>query len=580
VQLSLSEEIKNLGLENVNPLSACKKCHGTSLRGRGFASTCYGSECHIEDPGYHFKKDFGLELIHKPLAKARESKDEKACIQCHVGRDNKQRTTKECKKCHDFEELHPIEEFRKDGKLHGAEMFKRKLDYCLDCHHENESKRIRSARGKEIKGCWDPSSDQCHKDKLELHTKSEMKPIAVHGIPALNIYGKKTKWDCTRCHGANYDGGASQGKSGVSCYGKDCHDQKEGFYHLKDKFKKDEKEHQLIAVAKRNMGKDNCKQCHNDSKVTKEKEQPCEKCHKDGGAAAHSIENYRNDLKLHGKEMFARGKEGFKYCLTCHGKSEARERKIGSCWDPNSALNCHHDRNQVHLASEYKPEKVHGIPAVKTGKSGKEYACSRCHGTSYDGGKSGVTCFGSDCHDRAKGIYHYKPKFKEKEVHGPIAKELKAMERCTSCHGNRLDGGESGSSCYGTDCHPKESGFPHNKKNFAQGPVHGGEVFSRKSSEQCRACHSQEQAIIRDNVACLDECHMETETYTHNEYEVHPTPISRFIEDHKNMRYEAPREILDNARELCGKCHGNDFGGGKLGITCNKTGCHKPGAFQ
>jgi len=594
---------------------SCAKCHGKNLKGEeGLDKSCFGSECHNEKDGFfHFKykTDFALAKVHEPVAKLKTKKNKAVCTQCHSKKVTKQRKDPSCNKCHGFKTMiHSLEEYR-DWKVHGKETFARGLSYCIDCHGKEED-RIREARGKNIASCWDQrgNGDGCHHDKNQVHTSEEYKSHEAHGIPAVNLLLKnknnsiEKKWACERCHGTNLDGGQVPDKSGKSCYGRDCHNKKDGFYHLVTNFSSD-KVHDDYAKKRKITGSKECSKCH-DVKVKRHKEdKECLKCHaKDG---IHPIEEYRDWEKhgeVHGKAMFERGLPN---CLRCHSKEEASKRSGGvSCWDKNNQYRCHHSQAEIHLSESFKPEKEHGVLAVKIGIGGKysgnvfikgenNFTCDRCHGRNHLGGKSKKTCFADECHAQSDKdvFYHFKADFKKKEVHGPLAKyKKKAMDVCYKCHGETLEGGKAKKSCYETDCHDPKSGFPHNMKNFFKKEKHGNKAFDLGYSA-CQKCHGVDIAwvtplmpgmwtVLSPAVAkatkkeikdsCWKVCH---DGYQHYAYQVHPDKEYKSHEQTLKLYFPKIYKDIDAFKKVeCYKCHGDNLKGGNAEKTCYRSGCH------
>jgi len=90
-------------------------------------------------------------------------------------------------------------------------------------------------------------------------------------------------------------------------------------------------------------------------------------------------------------------------------------------------------------------ENFHG---EKVEASGSE-SCKSCHGASFEGGTSGVSC--SKCH----GIYPHPPEWTipdHPQSHGKYLDDGGgSIQECRACHGENLDGGTSGIAC--SDCH-------------------------------------------------------------------------------------------------------------------------------
>lgn len=109
-------------------------------------------------------------------------------------------------------------------------------------------------------------------------------------------------------------------------------------------------------------------------------------------------------------------------------------------------------------------EKFHGNVVLESGKE----QCADCHGTDFQGGKSGVSCFNSGCH-----LYYPHPagfaELSSSDFHGEYLKSKLNwdMVPCQACHGSNYAGGSSGVSCKA--CHIGPAG-----------------------PEECNTCHGNE----------------------------------------------------------------------------------------
>lgn len=90
-------------------------------------------------------------------------------------------------------------------------------------------------------------------------------------------------------------------------------------------------------------------------------------------------------------------------------------------------------------------DNFHGNKVITVGNE----SCKSCHGNTFGGGTSGVSCF--DCHT----IYPHRETWtvpKHPESHGEyLDEDGGSIDKCKSCHGENLDGGNSGVAC--SDCH-------------------------------------------------------------------------------------------------------------------------------
>lgn len=101
--------------------------------------------------------------------------------------------------------------------------------------------------------------------------------------------------------------------------------------------------------------------------------------------------------------------------------------------------------------------------------------CQRCHGGSFTGGTSGVTCY--TCHD----AYPHSTRFTSGHTGYLYAKGY-PFDECTLCHGSAYDGGLVGVGCTKSGCHVDRTGTP-------------------KSPEACNTCHGSFRALASDFVS-------------------------------------------------------------------------------
>jgi hypothetical protein len=95
-------------------------------------------------------------------------------------------------------------------------------------------------------------------------------------------------------------------------------------------------------------------------------------------------------------------------------------------------------------------ENFHGTKDQTIGSQ----TCSSCHGSDYNGGTSGVSCY--DCHSN----YPHPPAWATPGSNESHAAYLKSkywsLDGCQVCHGRDYKGGTSDVSCY--TCHPQKGG--------------------------------------------------------------------------------------------------------------------------
>ena len=95
--------------------------------------------------------------------------------------------------------------------------------------------------------------------------------------------------------------------------------------------------------------------------------------------------------------------------------------------------------------NDAEAENFHGKKVIAAGTE----SCKDCHGVSFEGGTSGVSCY--KCHDNFPHPVTWATP-KHPNSHGVYLEEGGgSINECKSCHGVNLDGGNSGVAC--SDCH-------------------------------------------------------------------------------------------------------------------------------
>ncbi len=97
--------------------------------------------------------------------------------------------------------------------------------------------------------------------------------------------------------------------------------------------------------------------------------------------------------------------------------------------------------------------QFHGLAVTQTGPG----SCQSCHGTAYEGGTSGISCY--TCHasfPHPEGFLQAgSPNFHAKYIKNEINYNI---IMCQNCHGNSYAGGSSGVSCKTAGCHTEAAG--------------------------------------------------------------------------------------------------------------------------
>jgi predicted CxxxxCH...CXXCH cytochrome family protein len=158
-------------------------------------------------------------------------------------------------------------------------------------------------------------------------------------------------------------------------------------------------------------------------------------------------------------------------CKPCHGSSSGGGVSGKSCFNCHSAYphveGWEEDTSIINFHGKY----------IKL-KDWSPVECKLCHGTSYDGGMSDVTCF--SCHFS----FPHEIKFSGEDGHaGYMENNGYPFDECKDCHGDDLNGGVRVKiSCASAGCHVDGEG-------------------NAKSPEACNTCHGRFRAAVNDTLS-------------------------------------------------------------------------------
>ncbi len=135
------------------------------------------------------------------------------------------------------------------------------------------------------------------------------------------------------------------------------------------------------------------------------------------------------------------------------------------------------------------------------------------------------------------------------QFHGKAVND-NGPDNCRSCHGEKYDGGSSEKSCF--SCHEL---YPH-KADWKEKTSHGTSIINELYNiEDCENCHGQDYGGGTSEVSCFT-CHSQF-----------PHPADWITPDQAGFHGTA---ISNNSALLteCQDCHGSDYGGGTVNISC------------
>lgn len=536
--------------------------------------------------------------------------DASTCLGCHGETDTVNGGAPSCRSCH---KNFPHTEPGITLETHGAYVVANGKGACATQCHGTDLKG-----GLSGKACTD-----CHSNYP--HANAWSTP-AIHGPAAKG----DLKNNCMSCHGSDLKGGDSK----VSCY--TCH--KETYPHPQGWSAPDQ--HGKF-VQTNGTGK--CAtQCHGVQLDGGLSGVSCKTCHT---VWPHPATNW---MKQHSETARM---IGISACLGCHKTNPPGGQTGISCAQCHASLPAHADAD---WAKSGHGKLAMQQPTSLTAPTG----CPLCHGTKLEGGKiptqptlkqvpACTSCHATypQLHKPAAGTAawntfdgHGKWVMAQVDISkGDTTSQINTLiADCKLCHGDDLQGGNTGKSCYVSGCHVS---FPHppaapgyspwaskhgvyanaetpKAKSCATANCHGVDLqglpagekdVSKKLVKGCADCHLQmphlpkEQwdhgkSIYMAGTTQLDvkncaQCHGDTwkgKSDAPSCYTCHDTyPLPHRSDDGKInpawkpatghgdfvMSTFAAGSVKNTAAAPCKICHGSDLNGGASGKTCYK--CHK-----
>jgi len=234
-------------------------------------------------------------------------------------------------------------------------------------------------------------------------------------------------------------------------------------------------------------------------------------------------------------------------CTTCHGSDLMGGTSKVSCYsDSYNGQSCHSAGPGGHPSGWSLPEN-HGLVAksAPSGNSGFS-SCKSCHGSSFNGGSVGVSCF--TCH----GVDAPHPKKPWRDTtYTHTTTDTGNAPVCADCHRNPNAPPSEPPDCFNnTLCHGSRTAHPN---DWALPENHG--ITAEADFSACKTCHGSSYTGGTAGVSCY-ACH-------NGPGLDHPT-AGYVISNHVS---KAQADIT-----LCKKCHGTDYSGGGSGTACTK--CH------
>lgn len=186
------------------------------------------------------------------------------------------------------------------------------------------------------------------------------------------------------------------------------------------------------------------------------------------------------------------------------------------------------------------------------GARGPVAGCRSCHGSDLGGGSAGVACL--DCHLEGPPFANHPAGYRL--THGADPSAQGAADACQGCHGANVSGGIAAVACL--SCHLEGPPFAGHPDGYPL--THGADASAAGAADACKACHGSDLGGGFVGVACLG-CHLEGPPFGG-----HP---DGYLLSHGGDARAA------EAADACKACHGDDLGGGFVGVAC--LDCHLEG---
>jgi len=256
----------------------------------------------------------------------------------------------------------------------------------------------------------------------------------------------------------------------------------------------------------------------------------------------------KNSENFHGNKVKV---VGYSYCANCHGKDYRGGESKVSCYK------CHQDYPHLQiLNTSPEPGAIYHAEFLND-ESLDITPCQACHGTDYQGGSSGVSCY--KCHESFPHVESWLISDNE-QFHGQYLKSQSwSLTGCLGCHGMDFKGGKSKVSCFA--CH---NAYPHIEGWLeSSSEAFHGEFLANTdwNLEMCSNCHGSDFKGGTNDVSCFT-CHA---SYPHSGEWLTTTSDEFHGQYLKNANWSSTQ---------CQVCHGSDYKGGESKVSCYT--CHAP----
>ena len=339
---------------------------------------------------------------------------------------------------------------------------------------------------------------------------------------------------CRQCHGPQYTGGTS----GVSC--RTCH---ASYPHSDSWLTTSSPLYHGKYLEAKNFNATECKACHGNQLNGGTSGVSCGKCHTSYPHPVGWVDS--TSVLFHGTYLGSKSYNTAE-CQQCHGQQYDGGTSGVSC------KTCHSTFPHPQGWNTSSDPLFHGV--YLKSNSYTTTACQPCHGTNYDGGRTGVSC--RTCHATFPHTAGWVTT-SATDFHGVYLKSNGYnLSECQNCHGAQYTGGTSGVSCF--TCH---SSFPHVQgwTTESSASFHGKYLEAKSYvATECQACHGTQYDGGTSGFSCKT-CHA---SFPHPSGWV-GSGSSSHIAFIKSVNFDL---------SSCRVCHGQDYGTVKVDNSC--LTCH------
>jgi predicted CxxxxCH...CXXCH cytochrome family protein len=420
-------------------LSECTPCHAKSFQGGTSQVPCY--TCHASYPHVAGWQDSSATGYHGNYLKAAQW-NLSECQTCHGAQYIGGTSGVSCYTCHGTYPHTSAWNNPASADYHGN--FLKAKNYqiteCTPCHEGPTG------------GISQVSCYTCH--SVYPHGTGWNDPASANSHGS---FLKANQWNlsfCQSCHGQQFDGGTS----GQSCY--TCHS---SYPHNAAWVNPSSPSYHGNYLKNNQWNLSSCQACHGQQFDGGTSGKSCYTCH---ASYPHNTTWVNPASPNYHGNYLKNNQWNLSGCQSCHGAQFDGGTSGVSCYT------CH--ASYPHASAWSNPASPNSHGNFLKANQWNASSCQSCHGTLYDGGASGVSCY--TCH----ASYPHSVKFGTAGHPSYLMANGFPLTQCQTCHGSSYAGGTVVNvSCTTSGCHVDLNGAP-------------------KSPEACNTCHGVFSAPASD----------------------------------------------------------------------------------